>query len=307
MPPTRDLLTDSFYPKLLDNLYEGVYVVDRDRKIRYWNEAAEKMTGYSRSEIIGKFCWDNLLKHTDNDGKTLCKGGCLLEAAMREGKNKEAELFFHHREGHQVPVIVRMAPITDSKGVVIGAAEIFSDNYSSQDLTRKVRELERMALLDPLTRLGNRRYGEMNLTTKLRELKRYGWAFGLLFIDIDRFKNVNDTYGHDAGDKVLRLVAATINNGLRSSDVVSRWGGEEFVAFITNVDEEKMRLVAEKLRMLVERSTVTLDGTDAHITISIGATLARKKDSAHGIIKRADSLMYSAKKAGRNQVIAEKS
>lgn len=302
MPRTRGLLTDSFYYKLLDNLYEGVYVVDKDRKIRYWNEAAERMTGYRRSEIVGRYCWDNILKHIDNDGAALCDNRCLLEAAMREGKNKEAELFFHHREGHQVPVIVRIAPILDSKGAVIGAAEVFSDNYSSQDLTRKLRELERMALLDPLTRLGNRRYGEMNLTNKLRELKRYGWAFGVLFIDIDWFKNVNDTYGHDAGDRVLRLIAATISNGLRSSDIVSRWGGEEFVAFVTNVDEEKLRHVAEKLRVLVERSTVALDGSDTHITISIGATLARKKDSAHGIIKRADALMYAAKSAGRNRV-----
>ncbi len=188
-------------------------------------------------------------------------------------------------------------------GMVVGAAEIFSDNYSSQDLTRRIRELERMALLDPLTKLGNRRYGEMNLTGRIRELRRYGWSFGVLFIDIDKFKDINDSYGHDAGDKVLRLIAATIGNGLRSSDVVSRWGGEEFVAVVTNVDEEKLRHVAEKLRMLVERSTITLAGNDTHITISIGATLARKKDSAHGIIKRADSLMYAAKKAGRNKVI----
>ncbi|MBP1748079.1 MAG: diguanylate cyclase with sensor [Deltaproteobacteria bacterium] len=304
MPRTRNLLTDSLYHNLLDNLYEGVYIVDNDRKIIYWNEAAEKMTGYSRSDVIGRHCWDNIFMHIDNDGNALCHNQCPLETAMREEKNREAELFFHHREGHQVPVIVRIAPIFDNNGAVVGAAEIFSDNYSNQDLTRKLRELERMALLDPLTKLGNRRYGEMNLTNKLRELKRYGWSFGVLFIDIDRFKDVNDMYGHDVGDKVLRLIAATINNGLRSSDVVSRWGGEEFVAFVANVDEEKLSHVAEKLRMLVERSTVVLSGNDTHITISIGVTLARKKDSAHGIIKRADSLMYAAKKAGRNRVMA---
>jgi diguanylate cyclase (GGDEF)-like protein len=116
-----------------------------------------------------------------------------------------------------------------------------------------------MALLDPLTKLGNRRYGQMNLSGKLREFKRYGWPFGVLFIDIDKFKAVNDTYGHDAGDRVLRLVAATIRNGLRSSDVVVRWGGEEFVAIVASVDEEKLRHVGEKLRVLVERSSISLE------------------------------------------------
>lgn len=306
MSRARSLLTNSSYHKLLDNLYEGVYIVDRDRKIVYWNEAAEKMTGYSRSDVMGRYCWDNILMHIDNDGHARCNDQCMLETAMRERKAREAELFFHHREGHRVPVIVKVAPIIDNDGVVTGAAEIFSDNYSRQDLTRKLHELERMALLDPLTKLGNRRYGEMNLTNKLREFKRYGWPFGILFIDIDRFKSVNDTYGHEVGDKVLRLIAATINNGLRSSDVVSRWGGEEFVAFVTNVDEEKLLHVAEKVRVLVERSTVTLEGNDTLITISIGATLARKQDSAHGLIRRADALMYEAKKAGRNRVISEK-
>ncbi len=305
MPRTRKLLTDSVCRRLLDSLHEGVYIVDRDRRILYWSEAAEKMTGYSRSDVIGRHCWDHIFRHVDAGGNAICESKCYLKAAMEEGANKEAELFFHHREGHQVPVIVRVTPIFDHE-TVIGAAEIFSDNYSSQDLTRKLRELEHMALLDPLTKLGNRRYGEMNLTSKLRELKRYGWTFGILFIDIDKFKDVNDTHGHDAGDRVLRLIAATINNSLRSSDVVSRWGGEEFVAFVANVDEGKLRHVAEKIRMLVERSTVTLNGKDSNITISIGATLARKKDTARGVIKRADSLMYAAKKAGRNMVKSEK-
>jgi diguanylate cyclase (GGDEF)-like protein/PAS domain S-box-containing protein len=306
MARTRNFLTDTLYYKLLDNLYEGVYIVDQDRKIIYWNDAAEKMTGYKRSEIIGRPCWDDILMHIDNDGNAQCNDNCILKAVMQEGKNKEAELFFHHREGYRVPVIVRVAPIIGENGSVLGAAQIFSDNYSGQDLTRKIRELERMALLDPLTKLGNRRYGEMNLTNKLRELKRYGWSFGVLFIDIDKFKDVNDTYGHAAGDRVLRLMAATINNGLRSSDVVSRWGGEEFVAFVTNVDEEKLHYVAEKLRTVVEMSPVPVDGGDMHMTISIGATVAQKKDSANDIIKRADSLMYTAKQMGRNKVVVER-
>ncbi len=116
MSRTRNPLIDPLYQKLLDNLYEGVYIVDKDRKILYWNEAAEKMTGYSRKEVIGRFCRDNLLRHIDNEGKSLCNNQCLLESAIREGKKREAELFFHHREGHQVPVLVRIAPILDNDG-----------------------------------------------------------------------------------------------------------------------------------------------------------------------------------------------
>jgi len=298
----RNLLTDRFYRKVLDSLYEGVYFVDRDRTILYWNDAAEKMTGYSRSDVIGKHCWDNILMHVNSCGVSLCQDQCLLEGAIEQGGSFSAEVFFHHRDGHKVPVLIKVTPIRNQRGRVVGAVQVFSENSSRIDLGRKVRELERMALLDPLTKLGNRRYGEMNLAGKLRELKRYGWPFGVLFIDIDNFKIVNDTYGHDAGDKVLRIVAATITNGLRSTDVVSRWGGEEFVAVVANVDDENLHHVGEKVRMLVERSSIPLEDEDRHVTISIGATLARKKDSAATIIKRADTLMYRSKKEGRNRI-----
>ena len=298
----RNLLTDRFYRKVLDSLYEGVYFVVRDRTILYWNDAAEKMTGYSRGDVVGKHCWDNILMHVDSRGANLCQDQCLLEGAIEQGRSLSAEVFFHHRDGHEVPVRIKVTPIRNQRGRVTGAVQVFTENSSRIDLSRKVRELERMALLDPLTKLGNRRYGEMNLAGKLRELKRYGWPFGVLFIDIDNFKIVNDTYGHDAGDKVLRIVAATITNGLRSSDIVSRWGGEEFVAVVANVDDEDLRHVGEKVRMLVERSSIPLEEGDRHVTISIGATLARKKDSAAAIIKRADALMYRSKKEGRNRM-----
>jgi len=298
----QNLLTDRSYRRLLDTLYEGVYFVDKDRTVLYWNDAAERMTGYARGDVVGKHCWDGLLMHVNSRGGSLCAHECLLQAAMDQKKNMEAKVFFHHRDGHQVPVLVRTTPILGERGRVLGAMQIFSDNSSTENLGRKVRELERMALLDPLTKLGNRRYGEMNLSGKLRELKRYGWPFGILFIDIDRFKVVNDTYGHDAGDRVLRLVAVTISNGLRSSDMVSRWGGEEFVAIVASVDDEKLRLVGEKIRALVERSSIPFEDEQRNVTVSIGATLARKRDSVNTIIKRADTLMYRSKKEGRNRL-----
>jgi len=161
---TGNLLTDRSYRRLLDSLYEGVYLVDRDRTIVYWNDAAEQMTGYKRSEVVGKHCWDGLLMHVDNRGTSLCTDRCLLHEAMELKKSMEGKVFFHHRDGHEVPVTVRTTPILGDRGSVLGAAQIFSDNSSTEDLGRKIRELERMALLDPLTRLGNRRYGQMNLS-----------------------------------------------------------------------------------------------------------------------------------------------
>jgi diguanylate cyclase (GGDEF)-like protein/PAS domain S-box-containing protein len=293
---------DEFYKSLLDNLYDGVYFVDSDRVIKYWNKSAELLTGYGSSEIVGKHCWNNILMHVDPQGRNLCRGMCPLVKAMKEDTTLEQEVYLRHKEGHRVPVMVRASPIKGEGGRIIGAVEIFNNNSSRIALAQKVDELQRLALLDPLTEIGNRRYAELTLHTRLDESYRYGWRFGVLFMDIDHFKTINDTYGHEMGDKLLRMIARTLQNGVRSSDVVSRWGGEEFVAFIANIGEVSLGALAEKLRKLVEQSKPFFENELIDVTISIGATISRMNDTPEGLIKRADRLMYRGKLSGRNCV-----
>jgi diguanylate cyclase (GGDEF)-like protein/PAS domain S-box-containing protein len=306
MDQTNDMPLDGeLYRTALDNLYDGVYFVSRDRTIVYWNGAAERMTGFAKSEILNRHCYDNFLMHVDDKGVSLCLAHCPLEKAILEGVMVEGEVYFHHKEGHRLPVLVRVTPIRDADGTIVGAVEIFSDNSPRVRLAEKVEELEKMALLDPITRIGNRRYGDLSLTARLNELERYDWPFGVLFMDIDHFKKVNDLYGHDVGDRILRIVATTMINGLRSSDAVSRWGGEEFIALVPQVDMEHLKNVAEKIRLLVEKSSISVEGKNVEVTISIGATLARKDDTAETLIKRADELMYRSKSEGRNRLSVE--
>jgi diguanylate cyclase (GGDEF)-like protein len=122
-------------------------------------------------------------------------------------------------------------------------------------------------------------------------------------IDIDRFKRVNDSVGHQMGDEVLRLVARTLSSNCRGLDTIARWGGEEFTAIITNVREDELRLVAEKLRTMVEASGLReTEGEPIHVTVSIGGALARPNETAAELMKRTDEMLYAAKRSGRNQV-----
>ena len=107
-----------------------------------------------------------------------------------------------------------------------------------------------MALLDPLTQLGNRAYTRMMLSSRLDELRRYGWPFGLLFVDVDYFKRVNDSHGHEVGDKTLRAIATTLLKSLRPFDFLGRWAGDEFLALIVNIGRDALSTVAERARML---------------------------------------------------------
>ena len=157
-------------------------------------------------------------------------------------------------------------------------------------------------MLDPLTELANRRYIELNIQTKLDEMRRYGRPFGILFMDIDHFKKVNDLHGHDIGDKVLIMVSNTFIKNVRASDIVGRWGGEEFLAIIPNINEEQLLFTANKLRVLVEQSGFSLDSGIVQVTVSIGATLAQPKDTTETLLERADKLLYYSKATGRNRV-----
>ena len=295
-------VTLDFYKRLLDNLYDGVYIVNRDREIVYWNKGAERITGYAGDEVIGFHCWDNILMHVDAHGNHLCQQGCPLLKVISSGSAEKAEVHLSHKDGHRVPVLVRATPFINGRGKIVGAVEIFSDNTDKITALQLVEDLQAKVFLDPLTDLANRRYVEMNLQGKSDEMLRYGWQFAVIMMDIDHFKDVNDRHGHDTGDEALKMVARTLLHSSRSSDLVGRWGGEEFIAIITNTNAQSLQAIAERYRSLVERSGLPLGDDTISVTISAGATIAAPGESLATVIKRADKLLYASKDAGRNRV-----
>jgi len=298
-------MQDQFFKELLDNLYDGVYLVDAKRTITFWNKAAEKITGYRNDEVIGRACFDNILAHVDEKGHALCHNGCPLKASMGDGNGREINAFLRHKDGHRLPVLIKVNSIKNSRGLVLGGIESFSDNSHLISIRERVAELEQMALIDSLTGVGNRHYANMSLSSKLSEHKRYGWPFGVLFLDIDYFKQVNDSHGHAAGDEVLRMVAQTLLSNMRSFDFVFRWGGEEFLIIVANVDSQKLRNSAERLRIMVQNAAHNIGNAQVRVTVSIGGTMAMALDSEHSILSRIDDFMYQCKLKGRNQGIVD--
>jgi diguanylate cyclase (GGDEF)-like protein len=225
---------------------------------------------------------------------------CPARQAIDEGKDREVELYVRHKEGHRIPVRVHITPIRDAAGKVVGAVQVFSDNYPKMELRKRLEDLQRQALLDPLTRLANRKGVEMYLKSRLGELQRFNWPFGVLFIDIDHFKHINDAFGHLIGDDVLRMVARSLLRSSRPFDIVGRWGGEEFLAIVANVDEKELTAIGERYRTVVYKSRLKRPAGIVRVSVSIGGTLCRKSDSLERLIERADGLMYRCKNAGRN-------
>jgi len=290
------------YNKFLKYLYEGVYVVDKNRKIIFWNEGSEAITGYSKEEVVNNNCYNNILRHVDENGKQLCFDGCPLQNTLNTGNINEANVFLHHKEGHRVPVSVKSLPIYDGDEIV-ASVEVFTDMNYRKDTYKENRKLKRELSTDQLTQIPNRRYLDFHLENLLNEYKQFEKVFGILFVDIDHFKNVNDTYGHNIGDEVLKLVSNTLKLNIRTNDKVGRWGGEEFIAIIKVDNNELLQQVADKIRILVSASSYRLeDGKDLAVTISIGGSLIKPEDSITDLIERADANMYISKTTGRNKV-----
>ena len=295
-------LTDDSFKRILDNLHDGLYFVDRKRVITYWNKAAERISGFTAAEVVGKSCADNVLTHVDGHGCALCTGICPLAETMYDGKLRQSDIYLHHKDGHRIPVSVRASPLTDAAGQIVGGIELFTDISHQAVNELRIIELERLALLDGLTQLANRTYVEREIHGKFEEMKRFDQPFGCLFMDIDHFKSVNDRFGHDVGDEVLKFVARTLVANARPFDVYGRWGGEEFVGIIRCIGEKDVERLGNRLRSLIETSYVMHKGQRISVTMSIGATLFRKTDSMESLVKRADELLYRSKQGGRNRL-----
>ncbi len=300
-------MDDAQYKLILDHIADGVSFSDRQGRISFWSKGAEAMTGFAPGEILGRDCHENVFCRLDDDGARQCDQDCRL--ARGQGNDAGEDIYVRHKKGHLVPVRLKSEPVRGADGEIEGMVEVFIDRTEHAACLERVEELTRETLHDPLTGVGNRRYAEITLNSRFDEAHRYGWPFGVLFVDIDHFKRVNDTLGHEVGDEVLRMVAATLASNLRSFDFVGRWGGEEFLVVMPNVDSlETVSLLAERFRKLIAASSSPLiGGGSLSVTVSIGATMVRTEENLDDLLRRVDDLMYASKQAGRDCVTTDES
>ena len=270
--------------------------------------------------IIGR---DMALAIADGRGPDLF----LIDADLgkrNEGLRLMSELRSRHATRHSAFII--LLPAGDSERAAtaldLGAADVSYHPFPPDEIAMRIRtQLARkrradkmrdtldsglkMAMFDPLTGLHNRRYGLHHLEQVATRCQSQKIRAGVLLMDIDHFKQVNDTHGHPAGDSVLARVAMVLRDSLRSEDLVARIGGEEFLAILPDTDLAQVRLVAERLRSAVEEMVVsTRDGETLTVTLSLGATMLADGDGTgtEAILYRADRALYRAKDGGRNQV-----
>ncbi|MBI5568323.1 MAG: diguanylate cyclase [Desulfomonile tiedjei] len=292
-----------FWKTILDYLYDGVYVVNRDRTITYWNRGAERISGLTGDETVGTQCWENVRAYLDELERSRSSSVPSPRTDFGgDGLYHEEQVVVRHKEGHRIPVMTRMAVIRDVDETITGAVVLFSDNRAMTEARVKIGQLEKMALLDPLTQLGNRQYARAQLQRSLDELRRYSWPFGVLIVSLADFSKLSETHGVEVGEQALKTVAKTIGANVRSSDTIARWGTDELLVILLNMADSHLLPVATKLCGLVSESTVTIGTELQPLTVSIAATMGDPSDTVASIIEREERVIAHARAEGGNRV-----
>jgi len=301
-PPAATEASDSFHRQLLANMHDGVLFVDRGGNIIGWNRAMEKLSGISTTAALEHQWMPELIGMTDGSGKLLPREQCPLLSCLGDGVQRSLAFKIRGPHGRLLPVHVHVSPVSGMLPGIRGGLAIFHDASQQTSLEERLVVLHEQATKDPLTGVDNR--GQFDrLLVELTELAATGGpTFSLIICDIDRFKQVNDVYGHQAGDEALVSFAKLLQGHSRDNDLVGRYGGEEFVVLTPSCDNPTATRRAEAIRQALEKSPIeALEGKA--VTASFGVTEFQEGDTAETVLARADRALLRAKDTGRNQVM----
>ena len=290
-----------FFKSLLDNLNDGIFFADRQRRILYWNHGAERISGFSEAEVVGRFCFESPFCHGERLSCIPCCGQCPLSASLNSGIETKDRVYLRHKSGRLVAVEVHAIPVQDPTGTHRGIVQIFRDASTTVALELAYGHLRALVEKDSLTGVASRRHLDAFLNEQISVSTRDGHPFCVILADLDRFKRVNDTWGHDVGDQLLVAFAGTLRQMSRASDLVGRFGGEEFLVILPGSSLADTLEVAERMRQAT-LGTVPPGQHGVRTTASFGVAEARVRDTSQSLLRRADQALYSAKRRGRNRV-----
>ena len=295
MPELND---PEIYQTVLDKLQTGVYIVDRNRRIRFWNEGAEQITGYLRQDVVGRFLRDHLLtsdavKDVDSEPDD------PINLVFRDGKPSTMDVSILHKDGYRVPIVLRTNPIRNSHGAVVGAAESFEKNRSASDWTRRQAGLADFGCLDTMTGVAAQSFMETQLRENLTIFAEHNIPFGILLIQIDHMDQFRESRGPGVVSTILRVIAQSVENCVRPSDLVGCWGVNQFIAILLECRESEVARVGERVRKMIGQAEIEWWGDRFSVTSPVGGAGCRAGDNAELILARAAaSLQESIEKGG---------
>lgn len=312
----------AFVSAMVDSFPVACFVIDAGHKVVYWSRGCEILTGVPAGEIVGSSGHGQVFTRADRYviadiallGQRDARVGELYAAKYRPstqlpGTLETAEFFPHFGDAGRW-LYLTAAPLYGPDGDLLGAIQTLQDvskrRNSELALKANERRFRRLSAVDNLTRLYNARHFDLVLKKEIARSRRHGQPLALMVFDVDNFKRINDTYGHQEGDRLLRLVAEELRAWKRETDYAFRLGGDEFSAILPATDLHSARSAAE--RLVARWNALAAKGDERSskgCTFSVGVTEYDLGESRHELVRRADMAAYDAKRRGRNRVVIQ--
>ncbi len=291
-----------FGQQLIENLHDGLVYVDSQLRIFHWNSGAERMTGIDGTAAESRLWTPALLELRNDKGSLIPETDCAVAEAVRTGMPSLDRLSISGRDGSDVTVDVNVLPIIGDDGTTHGATVLLHDVSSETTLEERCQDLQTRVTEDPLTKIANRAEFDRVHAAFITEHMESKVPCSLIICDIDRFKRINDNFGHQAGDDAIVSCVNVLKSQCRSGDLVARYGGEEFVVLCADCSNAAAARRAEQMRLALAETEQPTLGKE-RITASFGVTELQPGDSAETMLRRADRALLRAKDTGRNQVV----
>jgi diguanylate cyclase (GGDEF)-like protein/PAS domain S-box-containing protein len=291
-----------FERKLLDNMQDAVVFVDANLQITLWNHGAERMTGIAASSVVQRKWLPELIGMRDERGREVLDFDDPVALSVKHGEQEILRAGIMGRNGRPITVDLHSMPVTGGESSIRGAAVLLRDASPQASLEKLCHSLHERATKDPLTQVANRaEFDRTHAMFVAAHLERR-LPCSLIVCDIDHFKNINDTFGHQAGDEALKAFASLLKSFCRPGDLVARYGGEEFVILCADCDNATATHKAEQVRKSLAEMPIAAIGGKA-ITASFGVTEVQAGDTPETMLRRSDRALYDAKERGRNMVV----
>jgi diguanylate cyclase (GGDEF)-like protein/PAS domain S-box-containing protein len=291
-----------FEQKLIEAMNDGVLFVDSQSRITLWNKYAEKLTGISRGAAIGRVFAPSLVEMSGHGNRRIHDGMCPVARCIKTNSQIRQRLMILGRQGNLVSIDLHAIPVQSTDGTIHGATVLLLDARREAALAERCEALHEEATRDPLTRVANRAEFDRVLQLMVETSQESRQPCSLIMLDIDHFKQVNDTYGHQAGDEAIVGVANLLSSTCRSGDLVARYGGEEFVVLCSDCTNADAVRRAEELRKQLQETHFSFLN-NGKLTASFGVTELQAGDTCETMLRRADRALLMAKEQGRNQVV----
>jgi PAS domain S-box-containing protein/diguanylate cyclase (GGDEF)-like protein len=288
-PEIPELQDPEIFRTVLDSLRTGVYIVDRQRKILFWNAGAEKITGYQRHDVVGHASRDNILAQCDDKSCMLCGAMCPLTEAVIQGKPTEAQVYLHHKAGHRVPVRLRVGPIRDRHGSIVATAASFEEERLGSELDIHENNLAAHGCLDLTTGVPNHAFTQSHLRENLAFFEEYHLPFGILCIQVEDLEHLKATHGREAVDVMLHVVAQTMKHTLRPDGFLGRWAESQFLAIVTNCDRTDLERLGQSVQKMGSCSGIQWWDDLLSVNVSVGSSMVQIGDTMESLLGRASS------------------